>query len=95
VKSEKVNSREAKAECNECGKVYKSKVALYNHRKAAHATGDDVLPTVHRCTTCGEQFGSSAALRRHKKEKEHNWTPAKRIPCTKCERTFSLKNSLR
>ncbi|GBP27221.1 Zinc finger protein 836 [Eumeta japonica] len=51
--------------CDDCGKIYSSKMALIMHMKLAHLYGWQV-----QCSTCGKRLQSTAQLKEH--ENTHN-----------------------
>jgi len=74
--------------CDECGKVFKTPVALKNHKSNYHAFNLD-------CNLCGKNYKKSDGLRRHLycKHKEE-YIKDSPFVCLVCFRKFLLEANL-
>lgn len=64
--------------CDECGKVFPSKVRLRSHYKGTHFVG------IFKCFDCGEEFKQNKDLERHKKVHRPS------IACDICGKLFQV-----
>ena len=69
VKAQHVCNRKSHSiwECDKCGKKWKSRIALSQHKKACCLPDEKKCETMCKCTSCGEGFTSQRLLKTHLK----------------------------
>ncbi len=75
-----------KYKCHQCNCYFETRLGFINHC-AAHKGQQ-----LHKCTTCDRAYYSLSNLIRHNRTVHGE---NKKLPCTKCEKTFKHKDSLK
>ncbi|ELT90197.1 hypothetical protein CAPTEDRAFT_159140 [Capitella teleta] len=75
------HSEESPHECELCGKKYRFKSNLRQHRLSAHR--HEVRPLAHSCNICSKSFAREAWLVLHRAEEHNRW-----YACRLCEQRF-------
>lgn len=75
-----------KYQCNECGRLLKSKTGLIAHNRIFHAKNAETFP----CTKCGKVFKQKGNLRAHM----FSHSTERRFKCELCSRAFKYPDQL-
>ena len=72
--------------CLDCGKIFKSKRSLFEHRKEKHSG----VTEVHSCPECGKTFGRKSNLKAHRESLHYGI----KFPCQLCDQIFTNRSSM-
>ncbi|XP_013386957.1 uncharacterized protein LOC106156308 [Lingula anatina] len=81
-----VHTKERKFQCNECGKLLKTRLTLYAHKKQFHGA----ITKVFACQTCGKIFRQKGNLMKHMLMHD----PKKHFNCNYCQASFKYPEQL-
>ena len=78
--------------CETCGKKYKNKISLLNHKNRNEC--DKYNKLQFRCENCPKRYSSKKALLKHMKDKHITKQNDEAIKCSLCNKRFSCQGNL-
>jgi len=85
--SPKDTNQQDQLACEECGKPFTSKRAMYGHKREFHSG----IVQKHKCPQCGRDFARRSNLKAHQDSLHFGKT----FPCSECKRHFTNPSAMR